>query len=128
MSDLELESERLKAIFRTYTKILGREKGSRIVIFSKYLKFLDLVDEILRRQANIIPLRLNGTTNQQQRLQTINAFAESNGKVLLITSTTGGAGMNGLECASNLIQCKPRWTKAEQMQARIHIFGIANNW
>lgn len=122
MDDNSLKSSRIDAIHDIYSSIKSKDDNARIVIFSKFVTFLDIVAEVLKRRAKIVPLRLDGLSNKEQRLSTTNEFASTLGSTILITPRTGGAGLNGLECASSLIQCEPWWTGTEEKQAYGRLF------
>ena len=116
MDDQALASNRLDSICHVCTTIQKKTPGARITIFSRFLRFLDLIGEALHRRLNVIALRLDGTCSKDERQGTTQAFSANPGSILLVTPRTGGAGLNGLECASQLIQCEPWWTAAEEAQ------------
>lgn len=122
MTDASLASPRITAVSDICRYLKSKDATTRIAIFSKYVKFLDLVNEFLKRHQSIVSLRLDGGSNKAQREETTNAFASTAGSILLITPKTGGAGLNGLECASKLIQCEPWWTGTEEAQAYSRLY------
>ena len=117
-----LVSRRMASIRQIIDSIWSKDSEERIVIFSKFVKFLDLVDEMLKRLLHITPMRLDGLSTRDQRAATTDQFAAAKSSVLLITPKTGGAGLNGLESASHCIQCEPWWTTTEQAQAYARLF------
>ena len=74
-------------------------------------------EALRRRRANLVPLRLDGICTKEQRQSITSDFSATPGSILLITPRVGATGLNGLECASKLIQCEPWWTAAEEAQA-----------
>lgn len=105
MPDEELFSSRIRAICEVYARWLKENPVEKIVIFSKFRKFLDLLAEALRRSFNVEPFRFDGTKNSDQRTSIMDGFRTSKGVPLLITPRSGGAGLN-IEFAAKLIQCE----------------------
>jgi SNF2 family DNA or RNA helicase len=67
----------------------------RIVVFSNYLRYLDLIALALRRKFKIQALRFDGTIPQAKRGEVQRHFAtEGNTKPILITAGAGGVGLN----------------------------------
>jgi SNF2 family DNA or RNA helicase len=56
-----LESSRVKAILKTVTYALRRFPGEKVIIFSNFLKFLDIISRVLKEVLQIDCLRLDGT-------------------------------------------------------------------
>ena len=107
-ANLGYESSRLTAFFRLFhgirTKVLP---GRKIVVFSRSLKFLDIIEEAIFRLWSIGSLRYDGTVNASQRKRIQQRFADRDTWFpLLITAGAGGVGLN-IQAASVIIQTKP---------------------
>lgn len=112
----ELLSPRVAAILDLYDEIRLEFPTERIVIFSKFLKFLDILDMALQRR-NIFALRFDGGKSDEERRRTRQKFQTTSPHVpLLITAGSGGAGIN-LTAGSQLIQCEIWWNGNDELQA-----------
>ena len=105
MTDVELFSPRIEAILEVYGEWLRINPLEKVVVFSKFRKFLDILTEAFRRRWNVEALRFDGTKTSDERIATVLAFQSSKATPLLITPRSGGAGLN-LEFASKLIQAE----------------------
>jgi SNF2 family DNA or RNA helicase len=105
ISQIKAEIELIKHVRITWPK-------GKIAIFSKFLKFLDLLDESIKRDSHlaaqkVVPLRFDGTTPFEQRPMIQEAFSSpSNDSPILVTPGPGGAGMN-LQAATIAIISEP---------------------
>lgn len=118
-TDDDLGSSRVNCITSLVSRITRDHPGEGIIIFSKYLTFLDIVAEAIERSdPQFEVLRFNGTLSSSDRLIARHQFTSSNSpkKVILITADAGGAGMN-LTAASVVIQAEPWWVRADEDQA-----------
>lgn len=124
LSSPDLLSPRVSAVVDTYNGIKRADPSGKVVIFSRFLKFLDLVEEALLRQKTPC-LRFDGTKDDDERLHIRAVFANL-GKTepILITAGAGGAGMN-LTAGTHLIQTECWWNGNEERQAyfRLHRKG-----
>ena len=120
----ELISSRLIAI----KDLVGKERNKKMIISSKFLLFLDLVFEMLRREFNISAIDFNGSLDDDERRQATDRFqGGGEGAVILLTPGAGGIGIN-LRTAEVVIQCEDWWTVAEEAQlwSRAHGEGQQN--
>ncbi|KAH9813267.1 hypothetical protein DFH28DRAFT_365337 [Melampsora americana] len=104
-------------------KLLGR--GHRILIFSQFTIFLDIMERFLEGEEQSY-LRLDGTTSQLDRQTRIDAFnrPNSNYNLFLLSTRAGGAGIN-LATADTVIILDPDYNPHNDLQAisRAHRFG-----
>ena len=123
MDKRELMSSRLVAI----KDLVGKERNKKMIISSKFLLFLDLVSEMLRREFNISAIDFNGSLDDDERRQATDRFQGGEGTVVLLTPGAGGTGIN-LQTAEVVIQCEDWWTVAEEAQlwSRAHREGQQN--
>ena len=101
-----------------------REEGQSVLIFSQFVKVLDLVQTSLQ-QAGIRPLRLDGSTPAAKRRKAVEQFQGSEGaEIFLISLKAGGVGLN-LTRASHVFHLDPWWNPAVENQAsdRAHRIG-----
>lgn len=133
MTETVLLSPRTTAIIDTYMHIRNEFPDVKIVIFSRFLMFLDIIDEAMYRRTHIRPYRFHGEKSQDERRSIKTQFADAPaGATILITPGAGGAGMN-LACASHLIQAEVWWNGNEERQAygriyRKHQSKICHIW
>ncbi|MBX3412585.1 MAG: DEAD/DEAH box helicase [Pirellulales bacterium] len=100
-----------------------RDDGRKIVIFSFFLRSLDLVGELLGTH-----FRIDGSVPAHQRNQVIDGFFQSEGFAPLICQiTAGGVGIN-LQCASVVVLLEPQYKPTSEWQAikRVHRMGQSN--
>ncbi len=103
-------------------------EGQAALVFSQFVKGLDLVEEKLK-SAGISYLRMDGGTETGKRKQLVAAFQKEDGPaVFLISLKTGGAGLN-LTRASHVFHLDPWWNPAVENQAsdRAHRIGQKRN-
>ncbi|MCA9516955.1 MAG: DEAD/DEAH box helicase, partial [Myxococcales bacterium] len=100
-----------------------REEGHRALIFSQFVRHLELVREAL--EADGVALRwLDGQTPPARREAEVDAFQRGEGDVFLISLRAGGTGLN-LTGADYVIHVDPWWNPAVEDQAtdRAHRIG-----
>ncbi|KAH7680561.1 DNA helicase protein [Dioscorea alata] len=117
-----MESTKVSVLLQELEKL--RHVGSKSIVFSQWTAFLDLLQIPLSR-SNLKFVRLDGTSNQQQREKVISQFTEDeNILVLLMSLKAGGVGIN-LTAATNAFLLDPWWNPAVEEQAvmRIHRIG-----
>ncbi|MFZ5478879.1 MAG: SNF2-related protein [Myxococcota bacterium] len=102
-----------------------RTEGRRVLVFSQFVRQLDLVQEALAGEAFAIR-RLDGSTPAEARRAEVEAFQRGEGDVFLISLKAGGAGLN-LTAASDVVLLDPWWNPAVEDQAadRAHRIGQA---
>lgn len=100
-----------------------RAEGGRALIFSQFVRFLELAREAL--EARGISLQyLDGQTPPADRQASVEAFQRGEGDVFLISLKAGGTGLN-LTAADHVIHLDPWWNPAVEDQAtdRAHRIG-----
>ena len=100
-----------------------REGGHRALIFSQFVKFLELVKTELEEE-HITYQYLDGSTPARQRTEVVNRFQAGDGDVFLLSLKAGGVGLN-LTAADYVIHLDPWWNPAVENQAsdRAHRIG-----
>jgi SNF2 family DNA or RNA helicase len=99
------------------------QNGHRVLVFSQFVDFLDLIRERLDEQA-ISYQYLDGSTPRHQRAKSVRDFQAGQGRLFLISLKAGGLGLN-LASADYVIQLDPWWNPAVEAQAtdRAHRIG-----
>ena len=134
------ESSKLTAVKRELDAIWKLDSGSKVLIFSQYLGFLDILGISLRKEG--VPVfRLDGQMSLKERVAALDRFNrakitptsrddDSNGveivrgSVFLASMKAGGVGIN-LVAASSVFIVDPWWNAATEDQCinRIHRIG-----
>lgn len=95
----------------------------KIVVFSQWTKFLDLLAEELKvRGHNFVSIR--GDVSEEQRDKNVQALTNDPYTRILLSSDAGGMGIN-LQAADVLIHCDLLWNpqKMTQREGRVHRIG-----
>ena len=121
MTDEELFSTKIITIIKLMSGIRSSYPGEGIVVFSRYLKFLDMLVEAMSRNnalSDLKPLLFNGKLDILQRDFSQQIFnLPNNTRPLLITAASGGSSLN-LAGGSHVIQCEPWWNANDEDQAQ----------
>ncbi len=106
-----------------FAEVLGEavEGGHRVLVFSQFVKMLDLIEEWLRGRG-VDFCRLDGST--RDRVAEVDRFQGGQVPVFLISLKAGGVGLN-LTAADTVIHFDPWWNPAVEAQAtdRAHRIG-----
>jgi SNF2 family DNA or RNA helicase len=124
MPEGDLLSSRVIAVIEVYHRILRDNPTARIIIFSKFLKFLDIIEEALLRKSGstAYTLRFDGTKDAEERELIKSRFNNAKGSVvLMITPGAGGAGLN-LASGEHVIRCEPWWNGNDERQADCRLY------
>jgi len=127
-------SSKLAAILEELHLVWEKEPGSKVLIFSQFLGFLDIIEKFF--ESNDIPYgRLDGKLSLKARMEVLRDFGSESprhsssrnsntGSVLLISMKAGGVGLN-LVAASSVFIVDPWWNAAVEDQCvdRIHRIG-----
>ncbi len=99
------------------------EEGRKILIFSQFVKMLEIIEQALSGQG-ISYTKLTGST--RNRDEVINGFQEGNIPVFLISLKAGGVGLN-LTAADTVIHYDPWWNPAVERQATDRAYRIGQD-
>ena len=130
-------SSKLTAVINELHNVWKQDPRSKVLIFSQYLGFLDLLEASLRNQG--IPSgRLDGKLSLKERVSVLEKFRQDSppnkadcdercsriGSVLLMSMKAGGVGINAT-AASSVFIVDPWWNAAveDQCVSRIHRIG-----
>ena len=95
----------MESLCRVYRKWIEKDPNEKIVILSKFKKFLDIVAEALKRRYHKHPIRFDGSKSLNERVFILERFRNTTGLPSLITPKSGGAELN-IEFAFKIIQCE----------------------
>ncbi len=100
-----------------------QEEGHRVLIFSQFVKHLDLIRTMLDEE-NITFEYLDGSTPAAERQNRVDRFQNGTATAFLISLKAGGTGLN-LTAADYVIHMDPWWNPAVEDQAtdRAHRIG-----
>ena len=118
------DSSKLRAVFDELDLVWKEMPGSKVLIFSHYLGFLDLLQTRLRRDG-VSNFRLDGSISLKDRMQVLESFRDQKGEsVLVMSMSAGGEGLNIVSAATCFI-VEPWWNSAKEDQCvnRIHRIG-----
>lgn len=114
---------RIKAVTDTVAHVLSENVSDKILIFSKYLTVLDIIERALEEAekdnaTGVRVLRFDGTMSHAKR-DKVRHEVQSNSTtpcVILLTAGAGGVGLT-LTAANHVILCEYWWTQSEELQA-----------
>jgi SNF2 family DNA or RNA helicase len=87
----------------------------KILIFSQWTHSLDLLANFLNKHG-ISFIKFNGKLTVDEKNEVVEEFREGSAKVMLVTITSGGVGLN-LNCANHVIILDSWWNQALEEQA-----------
>lgn len=112
-----IEYTRVEQLLNLYTWLRTKYPDRSIVVFSTYLKFLDILFYTLKNQHSIAALRFDGTMSLSSREVVRARFNLSSPEIpLLLTAGAGGVGLN-ITKASIVIQTEIWWNHNFELQA-----------
>lgn len=103
---------------------LIQEKGEKVVIFSQFIKMLNIVEKFIKEEG-IYYKRIDGSCTLKARTNSIDEFkSDPNVTVILISLKAGATGLN-LTAARHVFLIDPWWNPAIEDQAieRVHRIG-----
>jgi SNF2 family DNA or RNA helicase len=118
--DYEGDSGKFEEIMRSIENVV--EEKHKVLIFSSYVKHLNLVADYLRKQSWPFTMLTGATKNRQSIIETFQKEEET--RVFLISLKAGGTGLN-LTAADYVFMLDPWWNPAAENQAisRAHRIG-----
>ena len=119
--DYRGSAAKLSAAVETLERV--RDAGHKALVFSQFVKCLDLVEPMLVA-AGLTVLRLDGSTPEAQRRVLVDRFQRGDADIFLLSLKAGGAGLN-LTAADVVVHLDPWWNPAVEAQAiaRAHRMG-----
>lgn len=125
MSDKELRSPRIDKIMAMVDDITIHFPNEKIVIVSRFVRFLDILQTAMKRKESLITTEFTGYVNSARRIENLRTFGHDHGGpvVLFLSATAGGTGLN-ITRASHLIICEPPWTPGISIQVEGRVFRL----
>lgn len=119
--EVDLPNSKLEQFTVLLDSIL--ENQHRVLVFSQFVRYLDIVKNLLQEKA-ICYQYLDGQTPQAQRKTIVEDFQNGKSSVFLLSLKAGGVGLN-LTAADYVILLDPWWNPAVENQAadRAHRIG-----
>ncbi|KAH8101322.1 P-loop containing nucleoside triphosphate hydrolase protein [Cristinia sonorae] len=111
-------------VLESLLKSWRKDPTSKVLIFTKSVRLLDMLDFHLKSQG-LGFLKLEGSTPPPQRMPMIDQFhSDPNIFIFLISTLAGGTGLN-LTGANKVVIFDPNWNPAHDLQAmdRAYRFG-----
>ena len=119
-----VDSSKISAIMAAIDDVEAKHPGDKIVLFSHFTSFLDIIAVALERRKKKT-LRVDGSMGLDDRASTIRAFHDDPTVTILLASKMAvGVGLN-LTCANHVFVSDPWWNPAVEEQAihRCHRIG-----
>merc|ERR1719272_2418987 len=117
-------STKIEALLQEIKKMMAANSGSKALVFSQFVNFLELIEWRLKREG-VSCGKVTGSMSIQSRSNIIISFqTDPSLKVLLISLKAGGEGLN-LQAADHIFVMDPWWNPASELQAiqRAHRIG-----
>ncbi|HKK42581.1 MAG TPA: DEAD/DEAH box helicase [Bacteroidales bacterium] len=118
--DYDSGSGKFEAVVQDIESVIS--EGHKILVFSSFVKHLDLYADIFRKKRITFSMLTGASTNRER---IVNSFqTEANNRIFLISLKAGGVGLN-LTAAEYVFILDPWWNPASEMQAlnRAHRIG-----
>ena len=119
-AETDIASSKLQVFQEIVEELVSN--NHRALVFSQFVKHLDLVREALQAQG-ITYLYLDGSTPISQRDKLVKDFQAGKGQLFLISLKAGGLGLN-LTAADYVIHLDPWWNPAIEEQASDRAYRI----
>ena len=122
--EYEYGSGKFETVFQDIESVIA--EGHKILVFSSFVKHLDLYAEELRKKRVRFAM-LTGASTKREKI--VNSFQlDPENKIFLISLKAGGVGLN-LTAADYVFILDPWWNPASEMQAlnRAHRIGQNKN-
>lgn len=119
--DGEEEGGKLQMLSELIVKYI--DEGHKILIFSQFVKCLNLIEDILNK-LHLRYYMITGDTKPEKRIEYANRFnASDETKIFLVSLKAGGTGLN-LVGADVVIHMDPWWNQAVESQATDRAYRI----
>ncbi|EJU00345.1 hypothetical protein DACRYDRAFT_23259 [Dacryopinax primogenitus] len=113
-------------VLSTFLKAWKEEGDSKVLIFSKSVKLLDILQTFVEQAAYEF-CRLDGKVPAEKRMDEVDSFnTDPNVFIFLISTLAGGVGLN-LTAANKVVIFDPNWNPAHDLQAMDRAYRIGQN-
>lgn len=118
-------STKMRQCMDVIRNVMNESDTDKILVFSQFTGFFDLLEHFLQRDMKVKFLRYTGAMDAQSRSDVINQFyREKDRRVLLISTKAGNAGLT-LTCANHVIIVDPFWNPYVEDQAQDRCYRIS---
>lgn len=118
-------STKMNQCMDVINKVFEKSDSEKIIIFSQFTTFLDLLEHILATRLKISCLKYTGDMNAKVRSEIISRFySEEDKRVLLISMKAGNSGLT-LTCANHVVIVDPFWNPYVEEQAQDRCYRIS---
>lgn len=125
MPDGQIFSPRVEKIIDVVRTIRSEARGEKILVVSRFVKFLDVLQEAIARKAEgdallrVERTSFTGYVGGEERAERLRVFNYTAGgpMILFLSLTTGGTGLN-IARASWVILCEPCWAPGQEAQVK----------
>lgn len=123
----DLSSSKIRALIKLLLVIKEQLPGEKVIVFSQFSSYLDLIEQELKSQGQFSLFKFDGRLSMVEReklLEKFNQPAKFGVTVLLLSLKAGGVGLN-LTTANKAFMMDPWWLPSIEDQAidRIHRIG-----
>ncbi|KAI4932233.1 uncharacterized protein J4E92_004133 [Alternaria infectoria] len=108
------ESKHVTAMVDMLYNLIKKRPEDKIIIFSQYLRYLDIINKGLRVRHKVECLRFDGTVLPK-------LLEDPQWQILLITAGCGSVGLN-LKAANIVVLCEEWWNMSNERQAICRAF------
>jgi len=99
-------------------------KNNKILIFSHYVRVLDVIESYLKRAHALTPVRFQGNMSTAQREKAIDEFStQPDVPIMLVSTKAGGVGIN-LTAANIVVLFDSSWNPMHEAQAQDRAFRL----
>lgn len=94
-----------------------KERDEKVLIFTEYLKMIDVFKRILSSRYGVQVLTIDGRVETEERQKNIDLFSSKNGfAIMVLNPRTAGMGLN-ITAANHVIHYTRQWNPALEEQA-----------
>jgi len=116
------ESTHVTAMVDMLYNLIKKRPEDKIIVFSQYLRYLDIINKGLRMRYKVECLRFDGTVLPKHRTAIEKKFLENpECLILLITAGCGSVGLN-LIAGNIVVLCEEWWNVSNERQAMCRAF------
>ncbi|EJS41636.1 uls1p [Saccharomyces arboricola H-6] len=118
-------STKIEQCMEVIQRVFDESTNEKIIIFSQFTTFFEILEHFLRTRLNIPYLKYTGSMNAQRRSDVINEFyRDPEKRVLLISMKAGNSGLT-LTCANHVVIVDPFWNPYVEEQAQDRCYRIS---
>jgi SNF2 family DNA or RNA helicase len=125
--DVYKNCAKVRHIIEDLDKWVFKDEKHGVVVYSEYTSFLRVLKVVIEDHlAGIEVMEFNGTMSMKEKNAVVKRFNEKDyPAILLVSFTSGNAGINLQHGASTVIMCEPYYSSALETQAeqRVHRHG-----